>query len=110
VDQKGRFSISPLALYQRLGSALSPIILDVRPAPTFDGDLAMIVGAVRREPDPVDQWRDELPRGRAIVLAASHGLSTIFTGDHEVLSRAMTVYDALYAWCRQQSGTSSNPS
>lgn len=34
------------------------------------------------------------------LLAISIGLGRVFTDDHELLARAMVVYDALYAWCR----------
>jgi len=33
-------------------------------------------------------------------LAISLGLSAIYSDDHTMLERGMTVYDALYAWCR----------
>jgi len=104
VDQTGRFSISPLALYQRLGSALSPIILDVRQAPTFDADLAMIVGAVHREPDTVDQWRDELPRGRAIVVYCGDGLEVSEHVTARLLNAGLEVAyldGGLGAWARE---------
>ena len=34
------------------------------------------------------------------LLAISIGLGRVFTDDHELLARALVVYDALYAWCR----------
>jgi rhodanese-related sulfurtransferase len=36
------------------------------------------------------------------LLAISQGLSRNFQDDHEMLAHGMIVYDALYAWCRQQ--------
>ncbi|HEY3920014.1 MAG TPA: chromate resistance protein ChrB domain-containing protein [Stellaceae bacterium] len=74
MDQTGRFSISPQALYRKLGAASSPIVVDVRPAPTFAAQPAMIVGAVQREPGAVERWRRDLPAGRAIVVYCGDGL------------------------------------
>lgn len=34
------------------------------------------------------------------LLAISVGLGRLYADDHEVLARAMGLYDALYAWCR----------
>lgn len=34
------------------------------------------------------------------LLAISIGLGRVFADDHELLARAMVLYDALYAWCR----------
>jgi rhodanese-related sulfurtransferase len=34
------------------------------------------------------------------LLAVSLGLSILYRDDHEMLEKGMTVYDALYAWCK----------
>jgi hypothetical protein len=36
MDVEGRFSISPQALYVRLGTELAPIVVDVRRSPAFE--------------------------------------------------------------------------
>ena len=36
------------------------------------------------------------------LLAISQGLSRNFADDHEMLRHGMVMYDALYAWCKQQ--------
>lgn len=38
------------------------------------------------------------------LLAISQGLSHVYQDDHEMLKHGMVMYDALYAWCRQQVG------
>jgi hypothetical protein len=48
---EGRFSISADDLYQRLGSAAAPIVIDARRAPAFEADGRMVVGAIRCNPD-----------------------------------------------------------
>jgi rhodanese-related sulfurtransferase len=73
MDAQGRFSISAQALYSRLGTELAPIIVDVRRSPAFEADDAVIVGALRRLPTEVDDWRRELPEGRSVVVYCAHG-------------------------------------
>jgi rhodanese-related sulfurtransferase len=73
MDGEGRFSISAQALYSRLGTELAPIVVDVRRDSAFDADDRMIVGAVRRLPGEVDHWRQELPKGRPVVVYCAHG-------------------------------------
>jgi len=68
VDETGRFSISPQALYARLGVASSPVLIDVKPSAAFDSDIAMIVGAMRRAPEDVDRWASMLSREHSIVV------------------------------------------
>jgi hypothetical protein len=38
------------------------------------------------------------------LLAVSLGLSHLYRDDHEMLEHGMTLYDALYAWCRRAPG------
>ena len=44
----GTPSVSPSALYARLGTPMAPIVLDVRRKDAFEGDDKLIVGAFRR--------------------------------------------------------------
>jgi rhodanese-related sulfurtransferase len=70
---EGRPSISAQSLYSRLGAETAPIVIDVRRSAAFEADRTMIVGAIRRDPTEVDQWRRDLPRGRPIVAYCSYG-------------------------------------
>ena len=47
-----------------------------------------------------DTARLDLAPQSAGLLAASLGLSRIFSDDHEMLKHGKVLYDALYAWCR----------
>ena len=47
-----------------------------------------------------DCGRPELAPQSAGLLAISQGLSANFADDHAMLAHGLTVYDALYAWCR----------
>ena len=61
--------------------------------PALD-ELAMIVRGA-------DTGHPELAPQTAGLLAISLGLSLNFEDDHEMLKHGMTVYDALYSWCKR---------
>ncbi len=66
-------ALSPQELYERLGTASSPLLLDVRPPDVFDRDEALIVGAIHQTPQWIAQWRGELPAGRQVVVYCGDG-------------------------------------
>ncbi|MBM3549832.1 MAG: sulfurtransferase [Alphaproteobacteria bacterium] len=66
-------SLTPEQLYARLGTAASPILVDVRRGPAFEAGDTMIVGARRRVPEDVARWRAELPAGTPVVVYCVHG-------------------------------------
>jgi rhodanese-related sulfurtransferase len=70
---EGRFSISADDLYQRLGSAAAPIVIDARRAPAFDADERMVVGAIRCNPEELAAWRHGRTDCRPVVVYCVHG-------------------------------------
>lgn len=60
-------STSPQELYDAIGVAAAPVLIDVRRSAAFAADNRMIVGAIRRNPNKIQNWRQELPSGRAVV-------------------------------------------
>ena len=85
--------ISPQDLYERLGTASAPVLIDMRRAPAFAASEVMIVGAIRRPPDEFERWRRGLPTNRPIVVHCARG--------HEVsqdAARALSMagFDAAY--------------
>lgn len=64
---------SPQELHRRIGTAATPLIIDVRRPDAYDSDDALIAGAIRRVPDAVAEWRHELPAGRPVVVYCVHG-------------------------------------
>lgn len=70
---ESRFSISSQTLYSRLGTATSPLVVDVRRAASFDADDMMLIGAIRRSPDEVDNWRRDLTPKKPVVVYCTHG-------------------------------------
>lgn len=68
---KGR--ISPQDLYNAIGTAAAPVVIDVRRQVDVDADDVQLVGAIRRSPDRVDHWRRAIPRNRRIVVYCVRG-------------------------------------
>ncbi len=73
MDEESQTSLSPLSLYQALGTAASPLIIDVRRGPAFEADDRQIAGAIRRDPEKIDAWSGGLPADRPLVVYCSHG-------------------------------------
>jgi rhodanese-related sulfurtransferase len=65
--------VSPADLYTRLGTASSPVLIDVRRDDTFGTDDKLIIGAFHRRPDDVEHWLHDLPSGRPVVVYCGHG-------------------------------------
>jgi len=51
-----------------------------------------------------DTARPDLAPQSAGLLALSRGLSAVFPDDHAMLKYGLVVYDAFYAWCRNETG------
>jgi rhodanese-related sulfurtransferase len=60
--------------------------------PALDELATIVRGADTNRPDLAPQ--------SAGLVSLSLGLSSLFGDDHEMLAHGMTMYDALYAWCR----------
>jgi rhodanese-related sulfurtransferase len=73
MDRSKPPSISPHDLYSAIGTAVAPILIDVRRSGAFVADNRMIAGAIRRNPDDVQNWRQEVSSGRAVVVYCVHG-------------------------------------
>src|SRR6266576_4867846 len=67
------FSVSAASLYNRIGTAAAPVLIDVRRRPAFDDDEWMIAGAIRRPPDTVGEWGADTPKGQPVVVYCAHG-------------------------------------
>ena len=68
-----RNSISPDALYARLGSEVAPITVDVRRDADFAGAETLVAGAFHRSPAAAEEWRTDLPSGRQVVTYRMRG-------------------------------------
>ena len=70
---EGRFSISPQSVYERLGTAAAPLIVDVRREPAFAEAGQLVVGAIRRAPETVEAWASGIPAGRSVAVYCVRG-------------------------------------
>src|SRR5260370_41168932 len=73
MDRQKPSSISPRDLYGAIGTALTPLVFDVRRSAGFDADDRMLVGALRRVPGDVGQWVHDVPAGRSVVVYCHQG-------------------------------------
>jgi hypothetical protein len=65
----------------------------------FDDAALRLLAAIVRG---ADTGRPDLTPQSAGLLAISHGLSDVFSDDHDMLRHGLVMYDALYAWCARQ--------
>jgi len=81
-------SISAASLKQSILGAEPPLVIDVRRNARFleAGDL--ILGALRRDPERVEQWRKTLPQAARVVVYCVHG--------HEVSQNVAKALGARY--------------
>jgi rhodanese-related sulfurtransferase len=66
-------SVSSSELYARLGTALAPLLLDVRRSEAFSKDGGLIVSAFHRAPEEVEHWSRGLALDRPVVAYCVHG-------------------------------------
>lgn len=60
-------SITATALTQSIASDAAPLLIDVRRRPAFLESRLTIAGALRRDPDRVEQWLKTLPGAARVV-------------------------------------------
>ena len=98
-------SISAATLRQSLGSSEPPLVIDVRRRERFLEAEHLIRGALRRDPERVQDWKKSLPASASVVVYCVHG--------HEVSQNVAKALGARYleggieAW-RETGGALSN--
>ena len=81
--------ITPEELARSLASDRPPLLIDVRRRDRFLESPVMVKGALRRDPDAIDRWKDALPGDASgVVVYCVHG--------HEVSQGAARVLGARY--------------
>jgi rhodanese-related sulfurtransferase len=66
-------TITPSELRNLMKAKKDVAILDVRRQSDFDADKEMIPGAVRRDPERVTEWGQELHQDKEIIIYCAHG-------------------------------------
>lgn len=116
IDPKAEFLYVPAAQVRAVAAEREAVAYDV-PDVAFSHvgercSFDALVAAYGLQSDPAlellativrgaDTGRLELAAQSAGLLAVSLGLSRLFADDHAMLRQAMTMYDALYLWCRE---------
>ena len=66
-------AIRPAALRQAIDSDQPPLVIDVRRNERFREASDVIHGALRRDPERVEEWAKTLPSSAAVVVYCVHG-------------------------------------
>ncbi len=118
VDPRATFDYLPTGEVLAAAQATGAIAYDIPGgAISHDGELCSFdvllrelgledpaLAALARIVRGADTGRLDLAPQAAGLLAVSLGLGRLYADDHALLERGMTVYDALYAWCRHARG------
>lgn len=67
------YSISPTVLAKARESATPILVIDVRRQPAWQSSTEMMEGALRRDPEAIATWADELPPAVSIAVYCVHG-------------------------------------
>ena len=66
-------TISSQALKERLAEDKDILVLDVRRNADYEADREMIPGALRHNPEQIDQWVQEIPKDKDVVVYCIRG-------------------------------------
>jgi rhodanese-related sulfurtransferase len=66
-------SISAAILKQSIRSSAPPLVIDVRRNERFKESPYLLKGALRRDPERVQEWKKSLPRAASVVVYCVHG-------------------------------------
>jgi rhodanese-related sulfurtransferase len=118
IDPRATFLYAPTADVLAQAARLGAVAFDLPGAPiSHEGELCSFdtllrafdlqhdpaLNALARTVRAADTDRLDISPPAAGLLAVSQGLSALHASDDEaMLAAAMPVYDALYAWCRQE--------
>jgi rhodanese-related sulfurtransferase len=81
-------SITADDLRKALGTGEPPLVIDVRRRQRFQESPDLIKGALRRDPEQVEEWKKSLPHGTNVVVYCVHG--------HEVSQNVAKALGARY--------------
>jgi rhodanese-related sulfurtransferase len=97
--------------FEHLRSSSEPLVVDIRRAVDFQADPSMIPGAMRGDPDEIDEWSAKLPRDVEIVVYCVRGGSvsqSVTPRLRERGLRARYLAGGISAW-KQSGGKTNTP-
>ena len=103
-------TITPQALAKLRRDKEDILIIDVRRKSDYDADRHIISGAVWRDPEQVDQWSEEIPRDKQVIIYCVRGGSVSKSVSNRLLGERVQVSyieGGLTAW--KESGDETEP-
>jgi rhodanese-related sulfurtransferase len=88
MDSNSNAAITASGLRALIGHKTPPIVIDVRRNQRWQEAPDLIDGALRRDPDQIEQWKKTLPAGADVVVYCVHG--------HEVSQNAAKALGARF--------------
>src|SRR5262245_53431029 len=86
-------SVAHDPLRSELDGDRPPLVIDLRRKAAFLGATDRVQGALRRDPDTVAAWADQLPRSARVVVYCAHGREVSQRAAAELAERG---FDARY--------------
>jgi rhodanese-related sulfurtransferase len=105
--ENGDRTISPRELTALMEEGRPMTLLDVRRQADYERDPAMIPRAVKRDPEQIEQWSQELPEGQEVVIYCVRGGSVSNAVLDQLLARnirARFIEGGIAAW-KESGGT-----
>jgi rhodanese-related sulfurtransferase len=68
-----RRTITPQAFKEQIDKEKNILVLDVRRDADYQADREMIPGAVKRNPEQVEEWAQEIPKDKDVVVYCIRG-------------------------------------
>ena len=66
-------TITPQAFKEQIDKEKNILVLDVRRDADYQADREMIPGAVKRNPEQVEEWAQEIPKDKDVVVYCIRG-------------------------------------
>ena len=66
-------TITPQTFKEHIDKGKSILVLDVRRDTDYQADKGMIPGAVKRNPEQVEEWAQEIPKDKDVVVYCIRG-------------------------------------
>jgi rhodanese-related sulfurtransferase len=66
-------TMTPQAFKEHIGKEKGILVLDVRRDADYEADREMIPGAIKRNPEQVEQWAQEIPKDKDVVVYCIRG-------------------------------------
>ena len=91
-------TITPQALKERIDKEKYILVLDVRRNADYEADKKMIPGALRQNPELVDEWVQDIPKDKNVVVYCIRGGSVSNSVVDKLLAAGLSVHYIEGGW------------